>query len=183
MRFFNETVNYQRLLWMICTSRTSLISSLPYEVKILILHKVKLMEREFLANLQLLIGRVLYLRQFNISRKVYIIEEISFIVRPGWTKLPFSGRCGICISSTEEGDKIMTPREVLAVCASCKCCERHQTGRPGVSQFALSKWWLRQSRSEGGPMFDYDLRPGGPCWCPCRHLARFWADGRRNMFP
>jgi hypothetical protein len=178
MRFFNETVNYQRLLWMICTSRTSLISSLPYEVKILILQKVKRMEKEFLANLQSLIGRVLHLRQFNISRKVYIIEEITFIVTPSWTSPTFENRCGFCIE-----DKVMTPRELLAVCANCKCCERHQIGRPGVSQFALSKWWLRKSRSEGGPMFDYDLRPGGPCWCPCRHLARFWADGRRNMFP
>ncbi len=163
MRFFAWLGNYQLLLELISMSRTSLISSLPFDLKMHILSQVKRMESKFLANFRYLIGSVLWRRQFNISHRVHLIYRLHGI-HIGLAGLPEINDllCHYCIDG-----QVMNPREMLAVCASCKCCERHQTDRPGVLQFAR---YVRGDPSQNG---NNDHRT---CRCPCRNMARFLAE-------
>jgi hypothetical protein len=155
MRYSGWFGNYQLLLVLISMSRTSLISSLPLDLKMHIISQVERMESEFLAKLRYLIGSVLWRRQLNISHRVHLIYNLQNI------QIGVPGLLAInCIDG-------ITSKKMLAVCASCKCCERHQTDRPGVLQFAK---YVRGHPSLNG---NDDPRT---CRCPCRHTARFLAE-------
>lgn len=163
LRYLAWSGNYQFLLVMISMSRTSLISSLPFDLKMHIISQVKRMESEFLDNFRYLIESVLWRRQFNISHRVHLIYNLHNIQIGIADLLGLNEiRCHYCIDG-----QVMTSKKMLAVCASCKCCERHQTDRPGVLQFSK---YVRGNPSQNG---NDDHRT---CRCPCRHTARFLAE-------
>ena len=53
----------------------------------------------------------------------------------------------------------------LEHCASCKCCTRHQTFRPGD----LIRWHEPEEVGNGTIKLFYNEQ----CDCDCRHMARF----------